>query len=185
MEPSPMSEEPEGRRRVSPTWLAAGVVTVLVAAALGYGLVAQPVSRLETASPLPDFRLLALDGSPMDLSAQRGNVVVLNFFASWCDPCRQEAAALEATWRAYQGRGVQFFGIAYKDAESAARAFVTEFGVSYPTAIEAGNRTSRLYGVTGVPETFVVDQNGNLVRHFLGEVTQAELAHVIDPLLAR
>jgi len=69
--------------------------------------------------------------------------------------------------------------------ESAVRAFVTEFGVSYPTAVEAGNRTSRLYGVTGVPETFVVDQNGNLVHHFVGAATQAELAHVINPLLPR
>jgi cytochrome c biogenesis protein CcmG/thiol:disulfide interchange protein DsbE len=121
----------------------------------------------------------------MALAAQRGNVVVVNFFASWCDPCRHEAAALEATWRAYQGQGVQFFGIAYKDVESAAKAFMNEFDVSYPTAIETGNRTSRLYGVTGVPETFVVDQKGNLVHHFVGAVTQAELAQVIIPLLSR
>lgn len=182
---SPISQGPEDRRRVSPTWLAAGFAAVLVVAALGYGLLAQPGSQLAPGSPVPDFQLSALDGTPMILAAQRGNVVVVNFFASWCDPCRQEAAALEATWRDYQGQGVQFFGIAYKDVESAAKAFMTEFGVSYPTAVEAGNRTSRLYGVTGVPETFVVDQNGNLVHHFLGAVTRAELAQVINPLLAR
>lgn len=185
MDLSPMPQEPANSRRVSPTLLASGVAIALVVAALIYGLLAQPGSRLEAGTPVPDFQLSALDGTPMVLAAQRGNVVVVNFFASWCDPCRQEAAALEATWRGYQGQRIQFFGIAYKDVESAAKAFMTEFGVSYPTAIEPGNRTSRLYGVTGVPETFVVDQNGNLVHHFLGAVTQAELAQVINPLLSR
>jgi cytochrome c biogenesis protein CcmG/thiol:disulfide interchange protein DsbE len=132
---------------------------------------------------VPEFQLTALDGSSMDLASQRGNVVVINVFASWCDPCRQEAADLEQVWRTYQDRGVQFYGIAYKDAESKAQAFLDEFDVSYPSTVEPGNRTARAYGLTGVPETFVVDQQGQLVRHFLGPITQAQLIAEIEPML--
>jgi cytochrome c biogenesis protein CcmG/thiol:disulfide interchange protein DsbE len=119
----------------------------------------------------------------MSLAAQRGNVVVVNFFASWCNPCREEAADIEAAWREHQAQGVQFMGIAYKDADSKARAFLEEFGATYPGAVDPGNRTARAYGVTGVPETFVVDQQGQLVKHFIGPVTQAELDQVVSSLL--
>jgi cytochrome c biogenesis protein CcmG/thiol:disulfide interchange protein DsbE len=119
----------------------------------------------------------------MDLSSYRGQVVVLNFFASWCAPCRQEASDLEQTWRDYQGQEVQFLGIAYKDAASKAQAFLDEFGVTYPSAAETGNRTARAYGVTGVPETFIVDQQGQLVHHFVGPITEEELRAVLDQVL--
>ena len=147
-----------GSQRWSPAWMAAGVVAVLVLALLGYGLAAQPATPPQVGSPVPDFELTALDGSTMSLKAQQGEVVVVNFFASWCAPCRQEAADLEQAWREYRDRGLQFFGIAHKDANSKARAFLEEFGVTYPCAVDPGNRTARGYGVTGVPETFVVDR---------------------------
>ena len=119
----------------------------------------------------------------MDLGAQREQVVVVNFFASWCTPCRQEAADLERVWRDYQDRNVQFFGIAYKDASSKAQTFLDEFGVTYPSAVDPGNGIARAYGVTGVPETFVIDQQGHLLRHFLGPITMEQLAREIDAAL--
>jgi cytochrome c biogenesis protein CcmG/thiol:disulfide interchange protein DsbE len=119
----------------------------------------------------------------MNLGARRGSVVVVNFFASWCDPCREEAAALEETWRTYQSQDVQFYGIAYKDADSKAQAFLDQFDVSYPSTVDTSNRAARDYGVTGVPETFVVDRQGLLVRHFLGPITQAQLAQEIERAL--
>jgi cytochrome c biogenesis protein CcmG/thiol:disulfide interchange protein DsbE len=175
----------ETRQSVSPAWIAAGAVAVLVMGLLAYALFAQPTETLQVGSPVPDFQLTALDGSSMSLSEQQGNVVVLNIFASWCDPCREEAAALEETWRAYQNQGVQFFGIAYKDADSKAQAFLDEFGVTYPSTVEPENETARAYGVTGVPETFVIDQQGLLVRHFLGAITRDQLAEVLDPLVSQ
>ena len=177
---------PPGRTRkgLSPTWIAAGIIALVVLALLGYALMADPVEPPQIGSAVPDFQHTALDGSPMSLSDHRGQVVVLNFFSSWCDPCQQEAAALEQTWRAYQGRGVHFLGIAYKDADSKAQAFLDRFGVSYPSTVDRSNRTARDYGVTGVPETFVIDQQGLLAHHFIGPITQAQLSQEIDRLLA-
>ena len=183
METSLPPQDTETRRGSSKAWFAAGAVALLVLCLLGYGLLSRPASTLQVGSPVPDFQITALDGGQMNLGAERGNVVVVNFYASWCNPCREEAADIEATWRAYQDRGVQFMGIAYKDADSKAQAFLEEFGATYPGAVDPGNRTARAYGVTGVPETFVVDQQGQLVQHFVGPVTQAELERVLAPLL--
>ena len=183
-------EYPSGQRR-SPTWLAVGVIALVVVALLGYGLIAKPAEPPQVGSPVPDFQLTALDdveGEPpsaMNLSEQRGKVVVVNFFASWCDPCREEAADLEQTWREYREQDVQFFGIAFKDADSKVQAFLDEFDVTYPATVERGNRTARAYGVTGVPETFIIDQQGLLVRHVLGPISQAELRLELDRLLSR
>jgi cytochrome c biogenesis protein CcmG, thiol:disulfide interchange protein DsbE len=183
MEGSQTSHLEETGRRGSPAWIAAGAVALLVVALLGYGLVAKPPEPPQVGSPVPDFKLTAFDGSPMNLSSQRGQVVVVNFFASWCTPCREEAADLQQTWQSYQGRGVQFFGIAYKDAASKAQAFLQEFDATYPSTSEPGNRTARDYGVTGVPETYVVDQQGTLVRHYLGAITKAQLSQDLNQLL--
>lgn len=185
MESSQTSIGDESRRSFSPAWIAAGAVAILVLALLAYALASQPSTAPTVGEPAPAFQLTALDGSPMSLAGQQGTVVVLNIFASWCDPCREEAADLEAAWQTYQDRGVQFFGIAYKDADSKAQAFLDEFGVTYPSTVDPGNRTARAYGVTGVPETFVIDQQGLLVRHFIGPVTQAQLGQVIEPLLGQ
>ena len=183
MEKAHTSQNDDPQRR-SPAWIAVGAVAVLVVALLGYSLFTQPTALPKVGSPVPDFQLTALDGSPMNLVDHRGEVMVINFFASWCAPCRQEAVDLEQTWHEYQSQEVQFFGIAYKDAESKAQAFLDQFDVTYPSAVEPGNRTARAYGVTGVPETFVVDQQGRLVRHFLGPITQAQLSQELGQLVS-
>jgi cytochrome c biogenesis protein CcmG/thiol:disulfide interchange protein DsbE len=183
METSHTSETDGTRRKLPLTWLAAGGIAVLVLGLLSFSLVVQPSEPPQVGQPVPDFQLTAFDGSPMDLGAQRGQVVVVNFFASWCAPCRQEAADLEQVWREYQDWNVQFFGIAYKDASSKAQTFLDEFGVTYPSAVDPGNETARTYGVTGVPETFVVDQQGHLLQHFLGPITMEQLRQEIDGAL--
>jgi cytochrome c biogenesis protein CcmG/thiol:disulfide interchange protein DsbE len=185
METSDTSYSQEPGQGRSPAWIAGGAIALIVLGLLAYALLAGPARPPAVGEPVPDFRLTALDGSPMTLSAQQGKVVVLNVFASWCDPCRREAFDLEMTWQAYRERGVQFFGIAYKDANSKAQAFLDEFGVTYPCTVETGNRTARAYGVTAVPETFVIDQQGQLVRHYLGAITQTELSQELDALLGR
>lgn len=185
MEAPEKTRQETAPRGLSPSLMAGLAIALIVAVLLVYAVVAGPAEPPQTGGPVPDFQFTALDGSSMNLGARRGEVVVVNFFASWCDPCRQEAAALEQAWRAYQGQGVQFYGIAYKDADSKARAFLDEFGVSYPCTVDATNRSARDYGVTGVPETFVVDREGLLVHHFLGPITQAQLAQEIEQALNR
>lgn len=164
-------------------WLAAGVVAVLVLALLIYGLVGRSATKLEPGGLVPGFQITAFDGNPIDPDTQRGKVLVINFFASWCDPCRREAPAIEQVWREYQSRGVQFYGVAYKDAASKAQSFLDQYGVTYPSAADLKTDISRAYGVTGVPETFVIDRQGRLVHKFLGEITAAQLKQELDRLL--
>lgn len=180
METSPADEQTTRQRRVSPVWAAAGAVGLVVLVLLAYSIATGPGTALSVGQVAPSFELAGLAGEEMDLDARRGQVVVVNFFASWCAPCRDEAADLEETWRQYQPEGVQFFGIAYKDARSKVQTFLDQFDVSYPCAVDPGNRTSRAYGVTGVPETFIIDRQGLLVHHFVGPVSQAELSLVIE-----
>jgi len=185
METPDTSHEDQARLRPSAAWIAAGAVALLVVGLLGYAVAGDPQGSLQVGSPVPDLRLTALDGTPLDLSAQRGKVVAINFFASWCDPCRQEAPDLEQVWRDYQDQGVQFYGIAYRDASSKAQSFLDEFQVTYPAGTDRGSRTARAYGVTGVPETFIVDEQGRLLRHILGPITEAELSQELDRALGQ
>jgi len=178
---TPTLPEKETRRRLPQGWVAAGLIGILVLALLVYGLTSQ--APLQVGSPAPEVGLTTLDGGSISLAGQRGKVVVINFFASWCPPCREEAADIQQTWRDYEQRGVQFYGIAYRNAASQAQAFLDEFGVTYPAAIDPGNRIAQAYGVTGVPETFVIDQQGLLVRHFPGTITREQLSQELEKLV--
>ena len=180
----PDTNLPQPRRR-SPVGTAAAAVGLVVVLLLGYSLLTGPSSPPLPGSEVPSFQLTAFGGTAMALNGQPGQVVVVNFFASWCNPCREEAGDLEAIWQDYRERDVQFYAIAYKDATSKARAFVDEFGITFPSSADTGNRIARAYGVTGVPETFVIDRQGLLVRHFLGSVSSGELAQALEEALTR
>jgi cytochrome c biogenesis protein CcmG/thiol:disulfide interchange protein DsbE len=180
METSQTSAVEEKKQGSLRAWWAAAAVAVVVLALLAYSIATGPSAPPQVGEPVPDFQLTTLDGQEISLSSLQGNVTVLNFFASWCVPCREEAPDLEETWQAYQDQGVQFVGIAYKDAKSRAQAFLAEFGTTYPSAVDPANRTARAYGVTGVPETFIIDRQGRLVRHILGAVSRAELSLEIE-----
>ena len=184
MGPFPDTDLPQARRR-SPVWAAAAAVGLVVMLLLGYSLLTGPTAPPLPGDPVPPFQLTAFDGSAIDVSGQPGKVIVVNFFASWCDPCRQEAADLEASWQQYRERDVQFYAIAYKDAPSKAKTFIDEFGITFPSGADTGNRIAHAYGLTGVPETFVIDGAGLLVHHFLGPISTGELGLVVDEALAR
>jgi cytochrome c biogenesis protein CcmG/thiol:disulfide interchange protein DsbE len=133
----------------------------------------------------PTFTLTMFDGQVIDPSEMTGKVVLVNFWASWCKPCEQEAADLESVWRYYQPRGdVLFLGIAWTDTEKASLEYIDKFDITYPNGPDLGTSISQAYRTTGVPETYVIDKNGNLASLKLSPFTsQAEIKAAIDPLL--
>lgn len=170
-------------------WWQIGVWAVLLAL---LGLVAFRMSRSGplAAGPVgageraPDFSLTTFDGATTyTLSELNDKVVVVNFWASWCGPCEQEAVELEQTWQAYKDRGVLFLGVDYADFEKDAAVFNQRFGVTYPNGVDLGTRISQAYRIKGVPETYIVGRDGLLASVIIGPTTQAELAQRLDPLL--
>ncbi len=133
--------------------------------------------------PAPDFALKLFDDGDFRLSEQRGRVVLINYWASWCPPCRDEAPTLEAAWRAYRERGLTFVGVDIWDKEADARAFLRTFGVSYPNGPDKNGETLIDYGVTGIPETFFVNREGLLVRRWIGPLDERQITAFIEELL--
>lgn len=118
--------------------------------------------------PAPPFAVRLTDGREVRLSDLRGKVVFLNFWASWCPPCRAEARALEAAWQRHRDGDVVFLGVNMQDREEAAREFLREFGITYPNGIDGGNRIAIDYGVWGIPETFFLDRDGRITYKHIG-----------------
>lgn len=178
-------------RMEHPTWNAiALVVGLLLLFGAGWAMWGLPHGALQHGSgrPLvgteaPGFRLALLDGGSFSLADSRGKVAVVNFWASWCPSCTEEMPDLQAVWEAYQNKGVDFFGVAYQDEETATRASMTEYGTTYPVGLDTGDRIAEAYGITGIPETFVIDQDGRVAFVHIGLVTGDKLAAEIDTLL--
>jgi len=127
--------------------------------------------------PAPQFALSRLDApGKLALASLRGKVVVLNFWASWCAPCKSEAPRLEAAWQRYRSRGVVVLGIDAQDFTGDAKRFVSKHGVTYPNVHDGPGDVLPRYGVTGFPETYFVDRRGRLVGdRVAGEISAARL----------
>src|SRR3954470_2588428 len=126
--------------------------------------------------PAPGFDLPRLDASgKLSLASLRGKAVVLNFWQSSCVPCKQEAPALEAAWRKLRDRGVTIVGVDVYDFKSDARRFATKYGVTYPLVHDTAGTTIESYGLTGYPETYVVNRRGTLVPiHILSRIDKGD-----------
>ncbi len=133
----------------------------------------------------PSFTLTTFDGQQIGPKDMAGKVVLVNFWASWCKPCEQEAPDLQSAWEYYQPRGdVLFLGIAWTDTESASLNYIKKFGITYSNGPDLGTTISQAYRTTGVPETYVIDKNGNLASIKLSPYSSlSEIQSAIDPLL--
>jgi cytochrome c biogenesis protein CcmG/thiol:disulfide interchange protein DsbE len=163
--------------------LAAFAIVLALLGLLAWGLVKAQRGQVQSGMA-PDFTLRGFNGQDVTLSDLRGQVVIINFWASWCLPCREEAAYLEQTWRKYQDQGVVFIGVDYVDTEKEALAYIDEFDITYHNGADIGTRISQAYNIQGVPETFYVAKNGELRGVKIGPLSPPELDNKIEELLA-
>jgi len=135
--------------------------------------------------PLPQLVGETLDGSPIDAATYAdGSVLVINVWADWCDPCREEQPQLVRLADRYEDDGVRFLGINYQDDRHAARAWVQEFGVPYPSLFDPSGRSAADLGFPFLPDTYVVDRGGTIRWAVFGATDAQELSGLIDDVLA-
>ena len=169
------------RRRLS-RWLLGGSAALFVALLmLGLSAGASGSTALRAA---PQFDLPLLTGGRVTNADLAGRVAVINVWASWCAPCREEAPALRRVYEASDPDRVVFLGVARNDTPDAARGFVEDFDVGYANAIDDGS-FGRAFGVRGIPMTFVLDADGLIVASHFGPISESKLTALIEDAMAR
>jgi cytochrome c biogenesis protein CcmG/thiol:disulfide interchange protein DsbE len=181
--PESVPQEPRAPRRLRAGIIVTFAVLLAVLGLLAWGLKKSQAGPRESGM-VPDFTLTGFDGRVVTLSKLRGKVVIINFWASWCPPCREEAAYLEQTWRKYEDRGVVFIGVDYVDTEKPALAYIKEFDITYINGPDLGTRIAQSFNIKGVPETYFVAKNGELRGVHIGPMKSPQLDEKIDELLA-
>lgn len=186
--------QPPPKRRAS-TLIVFGFVGVLI---IGILAVLAIAVRTRSAPPLasgtaPNFTLTTFEGETYTLESLKGKAVVINFWASWCIPCRDEAPGLQRAWENYKDRGLVVLGVDYVDTETEAKKFIAEFGQTYPNGPDLGTRISQAFRTTGVPETYFIDREGKMLQgidargrvkgNFIGPVPEDVLIARIEDLL--
>jgi cytochrome c biogenesis protein CcmG/thiol:disulfide interchange protein DsbE len=137
-------------------------------------------------SKAPAFTLHRLDGSgTVSLASLHGRAVVLNFWASWCIPCKSEAPVLERDWTRYRDRGVVFLGVDYHDLAPDARVFVQRHDLTFEMLEDGSGKVTGSYGISQVPETYVVSRQGRIVAHLAGPITDSAFAGEFHAALVR
>lgn len=131
----------------------------------------------------PDFRLETLDGNQMSLQDQRGKVVLINFWATWCDPCRAEIPDIEAVYQARQDEGFTVLGVNSHETPGSIAPFANWMGISYPILIDENGRVEKTYRLVGLPMSLIVDQEGIIQVRHVGLLTQAQLEKYLAALL--
>ncbi|MDD5170544.1 MAG: TlpA disulfide reductase family protein [Syntrophales bacterium] len=139
-----------------------------------------PPAAMEAA---PDFNMALFGGGDFQLSAQKGKVVVINFFASWCVSCGKETPVIEIISHKYSPQNVVFLAIAVDDTEKKAKAFMQKMGMTIPAGLDKTGKIKEDYGIYGMPTTFFIDKNGKVSYSHAGIVTEELLKHEIDKLL--
>jgi cytochrome c biogenesis protein CcmG/thiol:disulfide interchange protein DsbE len=197
VQPTPSDPENEGSpekpkvkvsilgRNFSAGALAAWIGVFALLALLAFGLLRNQEGPVTVGETAPNFTLTTFEGEQISLADLQGKVVVLNFWASWCKPCEEEAAELESAWRIYQPGGeVMFLGVDYVDTETEAQIYLEKFDVTYPNGPDLRTKISQAYRIRGVPETYIIGKDGKLAAFKISPfLSLAEIQGLIDPLL--
>ncbi len=161
----------------------ASVAVILVGCALQRDLADVPAPALKPGTVAPAFTGTTVDGKPIALRDYAGKPVVLNFWGSWCAPCRTEQPGLEALWREFRAQGVQFLGVDIRDSAAGARAYLEEFGVTYPSVFDRPAELAARYEVAFPPSTVLIDAGGEIVHRAAGALSEKSLRRLIETRL--
>ena len=162
------------------------LLALVLVLALGFRRDPQDIRTGTVGSPAPAFDLESLDGAGrVVLAEHRGKVVVVNFFASWCIPCKEESLALARTWERYRASDVVVIGILYQDTRDAGLEFQRRLGATWPSAFDPDGRTAIRFGVFGVPETFFIDRDGIVAGRKIGQIDEDTLRLGIETLRSK
>jgi len=159
------------------------VIPLVVMLAAGFGRDPKLRSEAAVGKAAPGFDLEQVQGGRFDLEAYRGSPVVVNFWSTWCQPCKIEHPILLEAAQSYGPAGVRFVAVVYQDEPAKVRSYITRYGSRWPTLLDPGGRTAIAYGVAGVPETFFVDKEGKIVHKVAGAVTQQAMIETLESLL--
>ena len=151
--------------------------------AFGFQRNARYINSPLIAKEAAPFTLTLFDGQKVTLEELRGKAVFLNFWASWCLPCRAEAKDLEAAWQRIKDKNMVFIGVALQDTDENARAFVQEFNVTYPNGRDDSGKTAVNYGVWGIPESFFIDPQGRITYKHVGGIGAAMVTTKLEEAL--
>lgn len=181
-----MSEQagPAPQRAIRWGLIAVWLLVGLVIFGLGVVVVRSFATRTEGGTA-PAFTLTTFDDEEIRLEDLRGQVVVLNFWASWCAPCIEEAPDLERAWQSYRDQGVMFIGVAYVDSAPKSLAFIAEHGITYPNGPDTGTRIADAYQIRGVPETFIITPSGQISFYAQRPLNFEELSREIERAMAQ
>lgn len=160
------------------------IAVLAVVGLLGFGLLSKGEARIDLGEPVPDRELAVLGGAGQgSIADHRGEWVLVNLWASWCDPCREEVPELERFSRRFRDRGVVVLGINVQDNSEDALAFLEQLGPTYPQLRSVGEERSDAFGSTGVPENFLVDPEGRLTLIWRGPVDERLLEERVVPIV--
>jgi len=163
--------------------VAALVAVAGLLALLFYGLTTERIQTGVAPPPnaeAPDFSLQTFDGKTIHLADLRGKAVVLNFWASWCVPCKEEQPTIEALSQRYAPAGVTFVGVNIQDTRPDALGFMTQYQIDYPVVVDPAGKVYINYGVVGVPETYVIDRVGRILQKIVGPVDESQLSATLE-----